>query len=1036
MAEFVSERSWLREASLQRVNTMLMNKRELPEHGTVLREDISLRNIDASGLSVSECFHISQWAYGLESGRHCLFALMEFRRIQSHTKTVAEADAQTSDGHGNSSGKDSSAAFDMIRRSINLPGNVFSESGALQETLFWRSPNVVLKETLKTLASVAMEKGAMSLNAEQLNLAMKQLRVRTIGGSSDSGSGSGSGSGKQAADQKADPDAEAPTDENVENEKNVNDVAPDVRKGKKTHKNSLEGYRLQILLELIRVYVKQSSAAAVAAARAEAGLDPFGSKSPPSEEETKDESEEAETVAVSEADLLKHHETLEKHLSLSLEGVAESSDKAEIDEIERDNSVLLSYIRQITAMRGSLETQLKDFESSRAFLSLGLSKDATTEQIRKAYHAKAIKLHPDKKGGNTEKFQKLQVMYQDLVKQRELENSCRAKNFPEAEQDARLAQEAVAEMEGHLSAIKEATVMCGTLGHLNIKWVKKLETYPSMVFPKNITKLTKYVLKNLESASDLSAPENLDVLQTDLTVQACSARYLVKPMNLICDSLQKLLASGVTLVSVGRYGKEASNRKAYLQLLEQAVGVGLSISEHVKDIDSVEAQVLACVERIIDVQNTLMVSKYQVMEFTTANVLIEMAITVFRSRSITVNMIAELAVMAAVLAADLCSAAQEIVEKVDIELAEEIRKKSNDAANMEKENDYNEEDLATLVKVKEQRMKEDRAEDAVRCKAQEVRREEEKAQEEAAEDIMEHLSGKIKQLHVQLKMQYVQTLQKVNTDACQYQKKLLKPLLSEFGAVSDTTTSHDSAPATAAVHIPPSASTGIRYDGAEEKDRVRVLSFLADFIDRSCLRFKDALLAQREADALHVVRQEVGIPDEGYERCSLWDHLNAHIGWMSALDRTTSPPAAKEEEQPSAEAEAEADAAETDGDSAPGEPAREEEGKEEEDASEKESGAKPVESSTSVVPKKQLAFYPDYRSRVLYLSVLLDAQTVSTIVERELQPRLKEILLPGNLKKQDEEQNAEMENTADLTASLFCALVTQGINTIKKDQLV
>ena len=38
--------------------------------------------------------------------------------------------------------------------------------------------------------------------------------------------------------------------------------------------------------------------------------------------------------------------------------------------------------------------------------------------IKKAYHFKAIKLHPDKPGGDTAKFQKLQESYHEILKKK------------------------------------------------------------------------------------------------------------------------------------------------------------------------------------------------------------------------------------------------------------------------------------------------------------------------------------------------------------------------------------------------------------------------------------------------------------------------------------------------------------------------------------------------------------------------------------------------------------------------------------------
>ena len=47
--------------------------------------------------------------------------------------------------------------------------------------------------------------------------------------------------------------------------------------------------------------------------------------------------------------------------------------------------------------------------------TLGVNKDASKSEIKKAYKKKANKTHPDKKGGNVEKHQALTVAYKVLV---------------------------------------------------------------------------------------------------------------------------------------------------------------------------------------------------------------------------------------------------------------------------------------------------------------------------------------------------------------------------------------------------------------------------------------------------------------------------------------------------------------------------------------------------------------------------------------------------------------------------------------------
>ena len=60
--------------------------------------------------------------------------------------------------------------------------------------------------------------------------------------------------------------------------------------------------------------------------------------------------------------------------------------------LEELNSRMKPYLRQLTALKANLAIQLRELEDSKAFIALGISKEATEAMIRKAYHSKAIKL--------------------------------------------------------------------------------------------------------------------------------------------------------------------------------------------------------------------------------------------------------------------------------------------------------------------------------------------------------------------------------------------------------------------------------------------------------------------------------------------------------------------------------------------------------------------------------------------------------------------------------------------------------------------
>ena len=56
----------------------------------------------------------------------------------------------------------------------------------------------------------------------------------------------------------------------------------------------------------------------------------------------------------------------------------------------------------------------KDVDTNKFYEILGVGKEATSDEIRKAYRKLAAKYHPDKEGGSQEKFQELQAAYEVL----------------------------------------------------------------------------------------------------------------------------------------------------------------------------------------------------------------------------------------------------------------------------------------------------------------------------------------------------------------------------------------------------------------------------------------------------------------------------------------------------------------------------------------------------------------------------------------------------------------------------------------------
>jgi hypothetical protein len=170
----VAHKRWLREASMKRLNMLIKNKKESIGED-FLCSDISADDLESSGLSAVDRFHLNKWADGFESGRHCMLALLENR-------AAAESDMMK-----NLNGKVIIGApqqrpleMAMLSATISLPDEFLCDSGFLYDSIFSRAPGAVVREAMQLLAAKAFEKTSATLRIDQINLALKQLRVEKL----------------------------------------------------------------------------------------------------------------------------------------------------------------------------------------------------------------------------------------------------------------------------------------------------------------------------------------------------------------------------------------------------------------------------------------------------------------------------------------------------------------------------------------------------------------------------------------------------------------------------------------------------------------------------------------------------------------------------------------------------------------------------------------------------------------------------------------------------------------------------------------
>ena len=363
--------------------------------------------------------------------------------------------------------------------------------------------------------------------------------------------------------------------------------------------------------------------------------------------------------------------------------------------------------------------------------------------------------------------------------------------------------------------------------------------------------------------------------------------------------------------------------------------------------------------------------------------------------------VAEKAVAAAMTAAELCGVSGEIIKQADEEIREEAKRA---AAAKEDENHYSEEDKAELAEVRKKQREE-------MCK-QNTEEFEKEQEEKQNDDSIENLKDQIKSLQVQLRVQHVQALHSLNGEAREIQKKLQQELIDVANATSidqvDTNVQ----------------SRKRKKDGSHTDFKTSLISLIADFIDCSCNNLRSDIQSMGSESSLTDAKP----------------FLRKHLGWMISLVGNQ----LVEENEADDNADAEKSEVEeknidelithddidlnikVDEDSSIiDENQSNIESKDTNDCDSDTNTKGQVNTEEDTKEKKmknlksiRLALLPDFRSKVLWISALLDESNISNIINNELSARLNHIL---------------DEINCDNVVNEFCLEIMEAISIASKD---
>ena len=258
-----------------------------------------------------------------------------------------------------------------------------------------------------------------------------------------------------------------------------------------------------------------------------------------------------------------------KELETPIETVIAETEAMSHTELDELNAPIKSYINNLSSMKASLATQLKEIEESEAYLKLGVNKEMSDAEIKKAYHSLAIKVHPDKPGGDTAKFQSLQASYQEIVAKRQTSNFDSKLNDLKSSslQGAERAHEIATEIQISLEACRAAAEQIGALAQMGIQLVKMAENAISTFkFPQCASAMYRILLggtdSNMEDIDFSNADSDFGSLSdvygnmTSLFSMSdsgplCMLTDAIEPTETVADQMQSLSSKTVELTSCG-----------------------------------------------------------------------------------------------------------------------------------------------------------------------------------------------------------------------------------------------------------------------------------------------------------------------------------------------------------------------------------------------------------------------------------------------------------------------------------------------------
>lgn len=113
-------------------------------------------------------------------------------------------------------------------------------------------------------------------------------------------------------------------------------------------------------------------------------------------------------------------DAVQEEWSKSADEIRSESETLPAATLEARNQAVEHCLMRMIRLKKALVKQRELFEHVDHYAILGVAPEATDAEVRRAYREACLRCHPDKPGGDTELFQKLQVAYTAVVEERRL----------------------------------------------------------------------------------------------------------------------------------------------------------------------------------------------------------------------------------------------------------------------------------------------------------------------------------------------------------------------------------------------------------------------------------------------------------------------------------------------------------------------------------------------------------------------------------------------------------------------------------------